>query len=249
MLAGSVVLGLGALALPPGMESARAETKQALQVVEPKPEASPDAAKPAPERPAKGKPLDAELLESLGEAQPAEGDEDPLGGIVKQMRSAQQRINDRNVGAETRELQAGVVKDLEQLIKLLQQQKQQQKSSSQNSQQQQRSQKPEQQPNQRQGKPHQPQNSAAPMPGAEAAGERKADNEKSRDSTEKIGPNKPTPSEVARRQQLEKDVWGHLPPALRQELLNSYTEKFLPKYDELVRRYYEALAERNKRGP
>jgi len=46
-----------------------------------------------------------------------------------------------------------------------------------------------------------------------------------------------------------KDAWGHLPPAMRQQLLNIYTEKFLPQYEDQVRRYYEALAEKKKRTP
>ena len=56
-------------------------------------------------------------------------------------------------------------------------------------------------------------------------------------------------AEEEARQRMAKDVWGHLPPALRQELLNVYSEKFLPKYDAMVRKYYEALAEQNRKNP
>ena len=48
------------------------------------------------------------------------------------------------------------------------------------------------------------------------------------------------------KQRLAKDVWGHLPPQLRQELLNVYSEKYLPKYEDMVRRYYEALADESR---
>jgi hypothetical protein len=52
------------------------------------------------------------------------------------------------------------------------------------------------------------------------------------------------------KERLAKDVWGHLPPQLREQLLNVYTEKYLPKYEDLVRAYYEALAEQQRaRGP
>ena len=54
-------------------------------------------------------------------------------------------------------------------------------------------------------------------------------------------------AEEALRQKLVKDVWGHLPPSLREQLLNVYSERYLPKYDEMVRKYYEALAEQNSR--
>lgn len=48
------------------------------------------------------------------------------------------------------------------------------------------------------------------------------------------------------KERVVKDVWGHLPPHLRDQLLNVYGEKYLPKYEELVRKYYEVLAEQNR---
>jgi aspartate aminotransferase-like enzyme len=45
---------------------------------------------------------------------------------------------------------------------------------------------------------------------------------------------------------LIKDVWGHLPPHVREAMLNSMSEKYLPKYEELVKKYYEALAQKTK---
>ena len=48
---------------------------------------------------------------------------------------------------------------------------------------------------------------------------------------------------------MVRDVWGHLPPALRRELLNVYQDKYLPKYDDLVRRYFESLAEEGRPAP
>ena len=38
------------------------------------------------------------------------------------------------------------------------------------------------------------------------------------------------------------DIWGHLPPHVREELLNTYGEKMLPKYEHLVKQFYEALS-------
>lgn len=49
---------------------------------------------------------------------------------------------------------------------------------------------------------------------------------------------------------LYKDVWGHLPDRMRQEMDLYYREQFMPRYSELLRRYYAALAEqKNKKGP
>jgi hypothetical protein len=47
---------------------------------------------------------------------------------------------------------------------------------------------------------------------------------------------------------LYKDVWGHLPDRLRQEMDLYYREKFMPRYSELLRQYYAALAEQKKSG-
>ena len=47
---------------------------------------------------------------------------------------------------------------------------------------------------------------------------------------------------------LYKDVWGHLPEALRAEM-NAYSndKQFMAKYDELIKRYYRSLAEQGRR--
>ncbi len=44
------------------------------------------------------------------------------------------------------------------------------------------------------------------------------------------------------RANMVRDAWGHLPPRLRDQLLNSGSDKYLPQYDSLVRSYFESLA-------
>ncbi len=48
---------------------------------------------------------------------------------------------------------------------------------------------------------------------------------------------------VPYRNSLIEGTWGHLPPRLREQLLNGGNDRVLPKYDPLVRRYFESLAE------
>lgn len=47
---------------------------------------------------------------------------------------------------------------------------------------------------------------------------------------------------------LYKNVWGHLPESLRAEM-NAYSNPrpFLPRYDELIKRYYRTIAEQGRR--
>ncbi len=72
------------------------------------------------------------------------------------------------------------------------------------------------------------------------------DKEKPQDSDDRMDKRRESAAELARRTNLIKDVWGHLPPALREKMLNIYSEKYLPRYEELVRRYFEALAEQGR---
>lgn len=48
-----------------------------------------------------------------------------------------------------------------------------------------------------------------------------------------------------------KDVWGHLPDKLRQQMSQYYKDEFTPKYAELLKLYYSSLADRTARpgGP
>lgn len=47
---------------------------------------------------------------------------------------------------------------------------------------------------------------------------------------------------------LYKDVWGHLPETLRAQMdAYSNPQPFLPKYDELIKRYYRTIAEQGRR--
>lgn len=41
---------------------------------------------------------------------------------------------------------------------------------------------------------------------------------------------------------LATSVWGHLPARQRDRMQSRFSEQFLPQYEQLVRKYYEALA-------
>ncbi|MGE0375716.1 MAG: hypothetical protein AB7I48_20130 [Planctomycetaceae bacterium] len=69
-------------------------------------------------------------------------------------------------------------------------------------------------------------------------------NAASRESTERTAAAKETAAERERRLGLATAAWGHLPPKVREQMRSAFSETYLPKYDELVRRYYEALAAR-----
>ncbi len=69
------------------------------------------------------------------------------------------------------------------------------------------------------------------------------DSAQARNSSDREHTGADAESELRRQRQLREAVWGHLPPALREKMLNLPHDKTLPKYSEHIRRYYEALAE------
>lgn len=212
------------------------------------PPADPPAVESETDEP--GAPRKERLLDQLrewlsGKSDKQSGD-NPLERAVRGMRAARERIAQKNTGPETRALQEQAVKDLEELLNALKQppppsdKSQQNQSSSKLS---------FRQPQTTQAQPEsEPQPGAGQQAGAppQQAGKKTEKERNAANSADRLDKGKADAAEQARRDRIAKDVWGHLPPHVRQELLNVYREKFLPKYEDLVRRYYEALAEGEK---
>jgi hypothetical protein len=66
-----------------------------------------------------------------------------------------------------------------------------------------------------------------------------------RDSQTRIGRNDPGAVDLGDREQLLKDVWGHLPPHAREQMLQSHSDEFLPQYELEIEQYYKRLSEEN----
>ena len=47
--------------------------------------------------------------------------------------------------------------------------------------------------------------------------------------------------------EMYKDVWGHLPEKMRQEMDSYFKERFMPRYSDLLKQYYSTIAEQNKK--
>lgn len=161
----------------------------------------------------------------------------PLERVVAGMRSASERIGQQDTGEQTRAIQEQVIRDLD---KLIEQAKQQRKNPP---------------PPRSPPSPRDQRQQRQPMPDAsdqqEQAGNANSqkDRRQPEDSTERADQGSDRERERQRRQRFSIDVWGHLPPKLRQQLLNTYSDKVLPQYEDLVRRYYEALSEQGRSHP
>jgi len=248
-------------------EPAADEPVETLKKKSDKPDAA-EKTKPAVDQPDEAKKADApaakpeenlsdQLLDGLGLKGEIDAAGNPLDVIVERMRDVQQRLQKTETDKQTRELQTLIVKDLDDLIEKLKNQKPPPPDQG-------GEKSPDTPPR---GSPQpKPQNSQKQRGGSEEKqsaeqkrqqqkksqqqgdAEEKNESKKSRNTDDKQRQTRSAEEEAA-RQRMAKDVWGHLPAALRQELLNVYSEKYLPKYDEMVRKYYEALAEQNRRSP
>lgn len=160
--------------------------------------------------------------------------------IVTRMREARELLADKNAGKPTREAQQDAIDELNRFIKAAQQQKQQQQRQQQQSQQQQ-GQQPQKNQQQQDGQPQGQQNQ-------QSQGNRRSQTGSQQEATETVEKGTTVAAELLRqRQSMVREVWGHLPPRLRNRVLNLNDEKFLPKYEDLIRRYFRAVAEESSR--
>ncbi len=63
-----------------------------------------------------------------------------------------------------------------------------------------------------------------------------------------MGPAEARPS-LPINDEVVKEVWGHLPDKLRQQVTQYYREQFMPKYADLLKQYYSSLANSPPRMP
>lgn len=259
---GLIVFGGFSLVLCPALSGGLARADEPLQVKE----TDEDSPSPARNQPVDGDRTDQDLLDRM-EALEASPDERELADrAVEQMRRAEQDLEADKTGEATQDAQRKAVKNLDELIKRLKQQNSSSSSSSSSSstsssssssssksrsfssrsrkqqrQQQRQGQQPSEGSSGQQGSD--PQAGQSP-PGGEPGpgGKQPSDNQ---GNPEKPDGKPNSPNEEERRKKLETDVWGHLPPALREQLLNTYGGRTLPKYEELVKQFYESLTEQS----
>ncbi|MGE3314489.1 MAG: hypothetical protein AB7O26_05180 [Planctomycetaceae bacterium] len=157
--------------------------------------------------------------------------------VVAGMKTAEERISRKETGEETRMVQKQVIDDLQSLIDAASRMQQRQQS-------QQQQQSKQQQDIDSKDSEKQEQN-----PRDSGAGDQnRRKDEQGTNSTEAQGDSAKKDAAAEQQRKLLGEVWGHLPETLRQRLLNDLGEKTLPGYDDLVRRYFEALAEQPKTG-
>lgn len=158
----------------------------------------------------------------------------PLSPIIDKMKSTGDRLEQGFLNDKTTEAQQQIVADLEKLLRQSRQKNPSPQPPQSNS-----SSKPDQNPSGSQS------DSPESEGGGASGGQRRQDQKEAAESTERTQGGVPT--DVDRKNQrrvLTDAVWGHLPPRVREQLNRSISDRYLPEYEALVKRYYEALATR-----
>jgi hypothetical protein len=163
----------------------------------------------------------------------AEPSADPaqlVAQTIALMRAAHDRLAAEQLDDETSRLQQQIEEQLAQLLKLAEAQAARQPQVV-----------PDEQP---------PDSAAGPASPAGGTGAQQDRTANAGESTETPRPgDELTADEIQRRKDLATAVWGHLPPRMRDRMHGAFSERFLPQYDDLVRRYYEALATQGDQEP
>jgi hypothetical protein len=191
--------------------------------------------------------------------------------IAEEMRAAEKKLKDRDPGRDTRQLQDEALQNIDKLIDLARkppppQQQQQPMDGSLppmgGDQQQQQSDRSQPQPGTqqrpqsgRERRERREQRRRQVEQQARGGGQRQQSQPQQGD--QKGGGQSPGDSKQSgmggigsrRADQMAdivKDIWGHLPETLRQEVDHYYRDRFMPRYRDLVQEYYMRLAERER---
>jgi len=193
-----------------------------------KPKSEPQRAAKDDEMPARSEAdFEALLREQLGAGEDVgQPSEDRLGTIGRRMRLAESLIGRQVTSQQTQRLQQQVIQDLARLIEELNKQGQSSQS----------------------GAPSPAERGAKPKGKSRAgSGENTGTTQPAKDSTDRTEGTASDREELARVQIMLKQVWGHLPPKIRDQMQSALIEQFLPKYERLIEEYYSRLAEEESR--
>jgi hypothetical protein len=233
-----------------------------------------ESAKPKDKLPGgKEKPKeDEELDPEDGPANPDEDEKDVLERIGRNMRAVEEKLGNRELGDPTSQQQRDIVKDLDSLIKKQQQnqgggggsddqqQDQQQQNGGEQGKQGERRQQSRggqgQQRGSSRGKQRQRRQRSGRQRGSQS-GQPKGGTGSEQGSQPQQQPGsgnnpggrgKSSENDKNINADLYKEVWGHLPESLRAEM-NAYSNPapFMPRYDDLIKKYYRTIAEQGRK--
>ncbi len=175
-----------------------------------------------------GADLNQRLQRELGAAAEKEND-NPLLNIAQTMFQVRQRMALSDAGPATLNLQKQIVADLDLLINQARKSAGQCSSSSSNPQQSAR-------------------NSSAPRPKPGANAAQKPGNKPAGASSPRSPDGQSGKPDMEEMRALINNLWGELPPHVREQMLQTPMEDFIPKYQDLIEDYFRDLSNEKKNG-
>ena len=176
--------------------------------------------------------IPAEQPESPNTAPPPD-EAAPRDGALSAMRRSTDGLARRDTGKPTQANQQQAVSQLDALLKIWQQRADRQQQLARTGQ-------PAPMPNQKSDPNGDPNSTASDGNPGQSRGK---ENPQAQSSSDRDNTGADREALARRDRQLREAIWGHLPPALREKMLNLPHDNLLPKYADQIRRYYEALAE------
>jgi hypothetical protein len=192
-------------------------------------------------------------------AEPEVDIQELLSRILKKTRTTEERLANKEVGERTQQMQRDILQDIEALIK----ESQRQQNSSDNQQQDQQSgasqdqDKKQQQGGMGQQRGQRRQTARGQRRGgrnqmARGQGEQEQQGEQqdqsAQNNSKQGGGGNGGQEEMNKLAEVYKDIWGHLPEALRAEMMSYKREQFMDKYKDQLKRYYSTIAEKGPKG-
>jgi hypothetical protein len=212
---------------------------------------------PRPEKPADDK--------DKSKDDPAEDADKLREKIAEDMQSAEKKLKNRDPGDDTRQMQDRALRNIDKLIELARNppppppqppmdgtpppmggdKKPQDGQPQAGSQKKPQSGQARRERREQQRKQMEQQARAGQQTQPQAAG--KQGGEQPGNSAEKPGmASSKSPRQPDQMSDVVKDIWGHLPETLRQEVDHYYRDRFMPRYRDLLQEYYQRLAERDR---
>lgn len=144
--------------------------------------------------------------------------EDPLARVLLKMRSSRDRLKNRDSSSATQSIQQQIVRELEAML-----------SSSPTS--------------SGESSASEDQTPKEGTTSQEGPGDGMPSTGPTQESDDRVDPATASQAQLAEVKSQLRRAWGHLPEKVREKMLSSMSEEFLPKYEKLIEAYYKRLAE------
>ena len=175
-----------------------------------------------------------ELIPTSPKSREREEPPNPLRDVASDMHAVGRRLKEAKTDDTTQAMERTIVEKLEILVEMARQQQEKESKGGQGD------------AKQRQEKKEQPQpeleKKKQDLKKEEVAKKAAAAQQKKEKKADRPGMGRPGVGEATGTPPSDAERWGDLPPAIRDQLLQTQAEGFPLKYRELLRRYYRVLA-------